>query len=106
MLSLCAIIFLIAGAVLYIFPPKKINSFYGYRTASSMSSQERWKFAQQYSALRMVEAGVFLLLFSFLANSVSLSDNITLGINIGAALISVLYMLVRTERALKLKFPN
>lgn len=25
-----------------IYPPKKINSFYGYRTTKSMSSQELW----------------------------------------------------------------
>ncbi|PWB20750.1 hypothetical protein DCO46_20195 [Flavobacterium sp. HTF] len=33
-----------------IFPPKSINSFYGYRTSNSMKSQAKWDFAQKFSA--------------------------------------------------------
>lgn len=32
------------------FPPKKINSFYGYRTPRSMRSQESWDCANLFSA--------------------------------------------------------
>ena len=50
MLLLVGIVFILAGSIMYVFPPKKINSFYGYRTASSMQSQQKWNFAQTYSA--------------------------------------------------------
>lgn len=29
-------------------PPKKINSFYGYRTAMSMKNRETWEFAHKH----------------------------------------------------------
>lgn len=32
------------------FPPRKINSFYGYRTPRSMRSQEAWDCANLFSA--------------------------------------------------------
>lgn len=32
------------------FPPKNINSWYGYRTAKSRISKPNWDFAQRYSA--------------------------------------------------------
>ena len=41
---------LTVGIVLWMYPPKKINEFYGYRTTRSRKSQEAWDFAQRYSA--------------------------------------------------------
>lgn len=64
MLLLVGIVFILAGAIMYVFPPKKINSFYGYRTASSMQSQQKWNFAQTYSAKIMMLTG---LIFAFLS---------------------------------------
>ncbi len=43
-------IFFLAGAILYAFPPKKKNAWYGYRTESSMQSQRNWNFAQTYAS--------------------------------------------------------
>jgi uncharacterized membrane protein len=47
---LCGLLFIIAGYILLKFPPKNINSLYGYRTSSSMENQEKWDFAQNYSS--------------------------------------------------------
>lgn len=33
-----------------LFPPKNINSWYGYRTNNSKKSNSKWDFAQKYSA--------------------------------------------------------
>lgn len=33
------VIFILMGLIMYIFPPKKINGLYGYRTSSSMESR-------------------------------------------------------------------
>lgn len=46
-LSVNGLLFLLS-LVFYFIPPKKINSFYGYRTFRTMSSQEIWDFANTY----------------------------------------------------------
>ena len=48
---LCFFIFLITS----IFPPKKINALYGYRTKRSMKSEKNWNFAQRYSTKKNAE---------------------------------------------------
>jgi hypothetical protein len=65
---LTGIIFSAAGSITLRFPPKKINSLYGYR--SSMKSIERWNFAQEYFSKEIIKLGVILTtccLFSFLS---------------------------------------
>lgn len=42
---------LIAGLILKIFPPKKINALYGYRTRRAASSQATWDYAQRLCAI-------------------------------------------------------
>lgn len=65
-LSLCGVSFILAGFVMYFFPPKKINSLYGYRTTNSMKSQQNWDFAQKYSTkLMLLLSIVFLLIATF-----------------------------------------
>ncbi|WP_106767912.1 SdpI family protein [Paenibacillus faecalis] len=59
-LSLGAILF-ISGAVLFLFPPKKINAFYGYRTYSSMKNEWTWKTANRYGSQLMMIFGSILL---------------------------------------------
>lgn len=105
-LALCGIIFLAAGSILYAFPPKSRNLFYGYRTMSSMASDERWKFSQPYSAVRMIESGAALLLLSSIGYFFELSESVESTINVLAILLSIGYMVLRTERALKIKFPK
>jgi len=63
---LVGIVFTLAGVIVYLFPPKQINYFYGYRTKSSMKSKDAWDFSQKYSAVRMFLIGIFLFLTSFL----------------------------------------
>ncbi|MDT0293800.1 SdpI family protein [Mesonia ostreae] len=60
------VVFILLGWVLYKYPPKEINSLYGYRTSKSMKSQEAWDFAQQYSGKLMVKTGAFLLVVGVL----------------------------------------
>jgi len=52
---LTGFIFSAAGLIMFKYPPKIINSLYGYRTLISMKSQERWDFAQRYSAQKLIE---------------------------------------------------
>lgn len=60
-LGLTGIIYLIAGLIQLKYPPKKINSLYGYRTKLSMKSKEAWDFAQKYSANKFAQVGLAML---------------------------------------------
>ncbi|NYA70148.1 SdpI family protein [Flavobacterium sp. MAH-1] len=103
---LCGIVFVVAAAFMLVFPPKKINDFYGYRTNTSKKSQDRWDFSQKFSAWRMIEAGLFLILVSIALDYADFTETASVLIGIGLLLASCVYMIFRTESALKKKFPN
>ena len=78
-------VFITTGYVILKFPPKK-NSFYGYRTANSMKSQERWGFAQKYSAKEFIKYGVLFTLFAIPGLFSAFNELVSLVIGIGATL--------------------
>ena len=47
---ICPLALVAVAVAFWIWPPKKINMTYGYRTTRSMKSQSAWDFAQKYSA--------------------------------------------------------
>ena len=63
-----ALIMTVGGAVFWMYPPKKINGFYGYRTTRSRKSQEAWDFAQKYSAKMMTVLGLVTLIVAAAAH--------------------------------------
>lgn len=93
---------LVIGYLFMRFPPKKINSFYGYRTPRSMRSQEAWDFANKYSSA--------LMFYFFLSMPlVQLIGWFTVGPK-PAALVSAVYLtvglialMIHTEIKLKQK---
>ncbi|WP_035916905.1 SdpI family protein [Flavimarina sp. Hel_I_48] len=103
----CGGIFAIIGLFMLIFPPGKINLFYGYRTKRSRKGQANWDFAQRFSALQMIKAGIFLVLLSLFAVFIdwerfeSLTQNLIITIPILSAAV---FIFMSTERALKTKF--
>lgn len=104
--AFASIIFLIAGFIMYIFPPKKINYLYGYRTNSSMKSDERWVFAQKYSSIQMMLSAVKLFIVSLILpwfNSI-FETNIFLQIAIIVIVIGLMFY--KVEKAIKDNFPN
>lgn len=104
-LGLCGLIFLIAGIVQLKFPPKKINSLYGYRTSSSMHSQEAWDFAQKYSAKVSILVGIIMILLGFIAlllPGISRDFQVWISLLIIFTLVGVL--ILSTEKKLKQKF--
>ena len=62
------LIFTVIGLVFWMYPPKKINEFYGYRTTRSRKSQEAWDFAQRYSAKLMTILGLAALIVAAVAH--------------------------------------
>ncbi|MEG7335725.1 SdpI family protein [Bacillus sp. 0102A] len=51
----------IAGVLTKLFPPKSINSVYGYRTRRSMSDEKLWNEANRYSASLMILSGLLIV---------------------------------------------
>lgn len=102
---LTGIIFIIAAIIQLKFPPKKINSLYGYRTKSAMKSQEAWDFAQLYSAKLMLRFGSGLTLISLLLSKVRFS-RLEYEVVASTFIISlvVVLMLIIVERELKKRF--
>lgn len=68
MLYELGMIFIIAGFIFKILPPKKINSIYGYRTNTSMKNQDTWNVAQKYSANSMIILGIAYATLGFILN--------------------------------------
>ena len=98
------IIFIFTGFVMIQFPPKKINPLYGYRTISSMKSQERWDFAQRFSAKEMMKLGAFLMIISLLVFVTNFSNSTNLIIGLSLTIIGIAILFIRVELAIKEKF--
>lgn len=55
-------VFFLITLLFYLFPPKKINSFYGYRTLTSKRSLKHWEMANKVSAKALLAvAGIMLI---------------------------------------------
>ncbi|NMM64697.1 SdpI family protein [Clostridium sp. P21] len=55
------------GLIPKIVRPKKINSWYGYRTPMSMMNQETWDEGNRYSSTQYIIAGIILLIIGRVA---------------------------------------
>ena len=98
------LVFIAVGFIMNRYPPKTINSFYGYRTPSSMKNQEQWNFAQLYSSNLMIKLGVILCLLSILGFFVQCAENIALSIALAVFILFCVILIWNTEMAIKKKF--
>jgi uncharacterized membrane protein len=104
---LVGFIFLITALITLKFPPKKINDFYGYRTAASMKNQDVWDFAQRYSGIKMIQAALFLMLISFVKVFLNLNEGfLQIAVGITFIIAAVIYLFFTTEKAIRKNFPN
>ncbi len=107
MTMMMPILMILIGLLWKKHPPKQINSFYGYRTARSMQSQEAWDFAHAYHAKTWMFWGISLLIFSLAAmiliyrkENYEIYDLVIVGMQMVVMLVSI----VPTELALKKKY--
>ena len=100
------IIFLIMGFIMYKFPPRKINGLYGYRTAKSMGSQERWDFAQTYSAKEMMKSGLIFSIVGLFGIIFQPDETIATIVGLGIIIVCVIILIARVERALNRNFKD
>ena len=99
-------IFALTGAILYFFPPKKINGSYGYRTFASMRSQAAWDFAQGYSSRCLGLLGLSLVFFGSLIEWGAFLRKPSLVISLGIPIGALLGTVVHIERKLVRYFPK
>jgi uncharacterized membrane protein len=97
-------IFMVMAIIMKKFPPRQINGIYGYRTSSSMKSQDRWDFSQIYSANEMIKLGFLLLLTSLLGLVLNLNEVSEIALGLVLMIIMVVLLVVRTEKAIQRKF--
>ena len=69
-----------------------------------MKSQERWDFAQKYSAREMIRVGGLLLLTSSVGVVYQPEDSIGSIVGIGISLFFTIILIVRVEKALTNRF--
>ena len=96
--------FLIIGALQLKFPPKKINSLYGYRTSKSMKSQERWDFAQIFSAKEMIKGGGLLAFTSVIGLFYKPNEVAATVLGCSLMIAAFVMLFINTERAITKKF--
>lgn len=100
------IVFSLLGWAFYQSPPSEINPLMGYRTKSSMKSQERWDFAQKYSAKQMANGGGVMIVLSLLSYFIPVDVEYKQIGGMALLVLSAVYMIAKTEIALKKQFPK
>ena len=108
---LVPVVMILCGRMMWKHPPKKINSFFGYRTSRSMKNMDTWIFAQKHFGKRWWKIGWVIIIPSILVHIpfYGASDDM-IGI-VGLILVTVQTMILivsifPTERALKNTFPE
>lgn len=98
------LLFLLAGVIFRILPPKKINSYFGFRTTSSMSTQINWDLAHSYSGKLLILTSLIsicICLILYFITTIQISIFIGLSLTIKA--IYILLVIILTERKLRRK---
>ena len=70
------VLVLIMGYIYKIYPPRKINYIYGYRTRRTMSNQKIWEYANRIGARMIVRAGWVVLVIGIITTYLFPDDSI------------------------------
>lgn len=95
--SSSGVVLMLAGFLMLKFPPKRINGLYGYRTSSSMKSQERWGFSQKFSSTEMIKLGALLTLSSIFGLIFKPDDKIGMFLGLGLMILVIVFF-INTSR--------
>ena len=101
-LSMGAIL-LAASLILKVFPPKKINMLYGYRTRRSMKNQETWNTGNQIAAAALLIFSVIQLAFG-LGSFLILPEADAIDWTVGFMILGLIVMIIMIELRLKKLF--
>ena len=95
------ITFLMMGWIQKRYSPKCVNSLYGYKTSNTFEPQESWGFAHKYSADKIISSGLVVFFISIIFYFIELEFVISLLVGTSITLISVIWVMVSTEKAIK-----
>ena len=108
-LVLTGLILCLTWVFVRIFPPKRINALYGYRTPRSMKNQESWNYAQKLGNRYLIALALVLLLigtvFLFIDIS-SWSPEKTFGLSVAILLLGFGVLIFLVEKSLRKAFPK
>jgi len=102
LLLLVGMIYAACGALLYKYPPKNINHFFGYRTGRAMKDQRSWDFAQVYSGKMMIYWGMVTMVLGFAVWMVFPDDIMIACIVVILQTVLIFPAIIATERKLKM----
>lgn len=87
----------------FLFPPKKINSIFGYKTSRSLKNQKNWDYAQKFSSqlFLLIPAILFLTQLSLFFDKSKDLINIILYISIFEYTLFSIIVILMTEHNLK-----
>ena len=100
-LFIVGFVFALAAFITLKFPPKNINSIYGYRTSRSMKNQENWDLAQRFSSQLMLKQGLIMFVLAFILAILPIPMEIATLISLLLLVTSVINLFVQTEKRLK-----
>jgi uncharacterized membrane protein len=94
------------------FPPKEINSLYGYRTTLSMKSQQNWDEGNRYSTALIIKCGWVLVITGLIITALLMLVPISpeartltkVILMLACAFATVIILFRATEKHLKNKF--
>ncbi|MDB5281520.1 MAG: SdpI/YhfL protein family [Bacteroidota bacterium] len=69
------VIFVLLGYLHKKYPPKKVNTWVGYRTPSSRNNADTWAAAQTYSANFMMVGGIVFVLLGLISLTLPITGN-------------------------------
>lgn len=94
-------LFVVISLLTLLFPPKKINGLYGYRTRRSMSNQKAWDAAQKISSQVMLIEGVIMSLLAGLGFLLNPSEGLEIGLSLAVLVSGIAFLFVYTEKKIK-----
>jgi len=108
---LIPVLMLVFGLWFYKNPPKKISSYFGYRTLRSMKNIHTWTFAHQFFGKILLRNGIISLIITLMVMFLILhetNENITLYGTILTMILVVFMILpiIPTEKELKKTFDD
>ena len=106
LLFLCAGIFLVTGLIMWKFPPKEINSLYGYRTRASMEDDASWELAQKVSTNWMLRIGTGYFILGALGFPLELHEGVEALLGMAVVIAGVIVLFVKVEGVLKKGLKN
>ncbi|MCG2460159.1 SdpI family protein [Flavobacteriaceae bacterium F89] len=87
--------------ILKIFPPKNINSWYGYRTRNSKKNMRNWVLAQKTSANIGLVVSIIVILYQILIDMIFEQGSLTRFTTMVLWSIGMVLTIYLTERKLK-----